>query len=45
MPNWCNNDVVITHSDPARLEALANKVVVLIVGKGLVGNCWPYVVS
>lgn len=23
MPNWCNNSVTITHSDPAKLEALA----------------------
>ena len=26
MPNWCNNNVSITHSDPAKLEALAQAV-------------------
>jgi hypothetical protein len=23
MPNWCNNNVTISHSDPAKIEALA----------------------
>ena len=26
MPNWCNNNVVISHRDPAVLEALAASV-------------------
>ena len=26
MPNWCNNNVTITHSDPEKLEALAGAV-------------------
>lgn len=26
MPNWCNNSVTITHTDPVKLEALAQAV-------------------
>ncbi len=26
MPNWCNNSADITHSDPARLQALADAI-------------------
>lgn len=26
MPNWCNNNVTISHEDPAKLEALAQAV-------------------
>ncbi len=26
MPNWCNNNISISHSDPAKLEALASAV-------------------
>ncbi len=26
MPNWCNNNISITHEDPAKLEALAQAV-------------------
>ena len=26
MPNWCNNNVSISHSDPAKIEALAEAV-------------------
>ena len=26
MPNWCNNNVTISHEDPAKLEALAEAV-------------------
>ena len=26
MPNWCNNDITISHKDPAKLEALATAI-------------------